>query len=140
MIDSDSLRFVDANIWLCAFVTGQDEAKSRKAQELVLTYQENLVISTQVINEVCVNLLRKAGMQEESVRKVIHAFYRRYKVHGLEDSILITASALRQRHSLSYWDSLIVAAALFADASVLYSEDMQDGLVIDGRLTIKNPF
>ena len=41
---------------------------------------------------------------------------------------------------LSHWDSLIVAAALAAGCDTLYSEDMQDGQVFEGRLTLKNPF
>ena len=44
------------------------------------------------------------------------------------------------RYDLSHWDALIVAAALATDCDTLYSEDMQDGQVFDGRLTVKNPF
>jgi len=47
---------------------------------------------------------------------------------------------LRRRYSLSYWDSTIVAAALNSGAEVLYSEDMQHGLTVEGRLEIRNPF
>lgn len=140
MTDPDSSYFVDTNIWLYAFISSQDSEKSKKAQEFILTHQGNLVVSTQVINEVCVNLIRKANMSEESVREVIKSFYRRYDVLVLEKSMLIKASELRQRYAISYWDSLIVASALAANATVLYSEDMQDGLVVDGRLTIKSPF
>ena len=140
MTDPDSSYFVDTNIWLYAFISSQDSEKSKKAQEFILTHQGNLVVRTQVINEVCVNLIRKANMSEESVREVIKSFYRRYDVLVLEKSMLIKASELRQRYAISYWDSLIVASALAANATVLYSEDMQDGLVVDGRLTIKSPF
>ena len=140
MTDPDSSYFVDTNIWLYAFISSQDSEKSKKAQEFILTHQGNLVVSTQVINEVCVNLIRKANMSEESVREVIKSFYRRYDVIILKKSMLIKASELRQRYAISYWDSLIVASALAASATVLYSEDMQDGFVVDGRLTIKSPF
>ena len=53
--------------------------------------------------------------------------------------LLIQASRLRERHSFSYWDSLIVSAALTAKADVLYTEDMQHGMLIDGVLKITNP-
>lgn len=43
-------------------------------------------------------------------------------------------------YSLSHWDSLKVATALQSDPTLLYSEDMQDGLVVDKQLTITNPF
>jgi len=46
---------------------------------------------------------------------------------------------LRQQHTFSYWDSLIVAAALDAGCDMLFSEDMQHGQTIDGRLTIISP-
>lgn len=102
MTDPDSSYFVDTNIWLYAFISSQDSEKSKKAQEFILTHQGNLVVSTQVINEVCVNLIRKANMSEESVREVIKSFYRRYDVLVLEKSMLIKASELRQRYAISY--------------------------------------
>lgn len=48
--------------------------------------------------------------------------------------------AMAQRHTLSVYDGMIVAAALTADCEILYSEDMHHGLVVDGRLTVVNPF
>jgi predicted nucleic acid-binding protein len=54
--------------------------------------------------------------------------------------ILESASNLRTQYSFSFWDSLIVASALAAEANILYSEDMQDGLIISNQLTLINPF
>lgn len=54
--------------------------------------------------------------------------------------LLLSASQLRHEYSLSYWDSLIVAAALASEVRVLYSEDMQHGLLIHETLKIVNPF
>ena len=45
-----------------------------------------------------------------------------------------------RRYKIAFYDAAIVAAALLADCDTLWSEDMHDGLVIDGRLTIRNPF
>lgn len=140
MSDPEQRSFTDTNIWLYAFITSQDETKSNIARKLLAASPGRLVVSTQVINEVCVNMLRKAGADEARLSQLIHSFFHRYEVVVLAESLLLAASNLRQRYSLSYWDSLIVAAALAADATILYSEDMQDGLVIDGRLTITNPF
>jgi predicted nucleic acid-binding protein len=50
------------------------------------------------------------------------------------------ALAIAERYSYRIYDALIVASALEARCAILYSEDMQDGQVIDGRLTIRNPF
>ncbi|MBF0624434.1 MAG: hypothetical protein HQL82_06460 [Magnetococcales bacterium] len=52
----------------------------------------------------------------------------------------LCASRLREAHSFNYWDSLIVAAALEAGCITLATEDLQHGRVIDGVLTILNPF
>jgi predicted nucleic acid-binding protein len=58
---------------------------------------------------------------------------------NVKADIVHHASSLRESYSFSYWDSLIIAAALNADCVVVYSEDMQNGLHID-NLTIINPF
>jgi len=130
--------FVDTNIWLYAFIASSDAHKSAEAQA-VIRREPHIVISTQVINEVTVNLLKKAAFAEDDLRNLISSFYSRYQVVEFDHSILLKASELRGQHHLSFWDSLIVASALAAGASQLLSEDMHDGLVVDGRLTITNP-
>ncbi|MEZ4708530.1 MAG: PIN domain-containing protein [Caldilineaceae bacterium] len=97
-------------------------------------------ISSQVINEVSVNLLRKAHFAEEQVQQLIESFFAKYPVIEADKAIFLAASNLRQRYSFSYWDSLIVASALQAGVEVLYSEDMQHGLKVNGQLEIVNPF
>jgi predicted nucleic acid-binding protein len=47
---------------------------------------------------------------------------------------------LKEKYCYSWWDSLILASALESDCVTVYSEDMQDGQLIEDRLTIKNPF
>jgi len=87
-----------------------------------------------------VNLLRRANFAEEDVRRLIESFFAKYPVIELSRSILLKASHLRQQHSMSFWDSTIIASALSAGVSVLYSEDMQHGLLIEGHLHVLNPF
>ena len=130
--------FIDTNIWLYAFIEGDDSVKSAAARMLI--QETDPVISTQVINEVFVNLLRRANFSEELVYRLIESFYEKYPVIELSKSGLLTASQLRQRYSLSFWDSTIVASALRAGVSVLYSEDMQHGVTIEERLDVRNPF
>lgn len=130
--------FVDTNVWLYGLVASQDEAKREIAKRIVTS--DGIVISTQVINETCVNLLRKAKMAEATVRHLIIAFYDKYQVVDASQATLLVASSLREAYSLSYWDSLIVASALEAGCTTLYSEDMHHGLVIDDILRIVNPF
>jgi len=58
----------------------------------------------------------------------------------LDMTIVRSAWGLWQREGISWFDCLIVAAALSAGCSMLYTEDMHHGQVIDGRLTLVNPF
>ena len=139
MKDKSQKYFVDSNIWLYAFIkSNQNEDKTKIANSIITS--GNIVISTQVINEVCVNLIKKAKFTEEKIQELGQDFYLNYQVVDFEPAIFRKASQLRQNYSLSYWDSLIVACALVAEAETLYSEDMQNGLVIDKALTIINPF
>lgn len=136
--ESSERSFLDSNIWLYAFITVAEEPKHSVAQALIQRVQP--VISTQVINEVCVNLLRKTSLQEPEISELVEAFYSKYQVISLSRDILVQASMLRQRYSLSFWDSLIVSSALASGVTHLYSEDMQHNLLVEQRLRIVNPF
>lgn len=130
--------FIDTNIWLYAFIQTDEASKSAIARKLI--QESDPIVSTQVINEVCVNLLKLTEFTEERIRQLIQAFYEKYPVVELDQSILLTASQVRQKYLLSYWDSIIIASALEAEVPILYSEDMQDGVMIEERLRISNPF
>jgi predicted nucleic acid-binding protein len=71
------LCFVDSNIWLYALIASQDKAKSARARQLA--QQDNLCLSTQVINEVCHNLIRKAGMSETDIQNLIESFHHKHR-------------------------------------------------------------
>ena len=98
------------------------------------------MVSTQVINEVCVNLIRKAGFSEVQIRELIAAFFEKYPVLETTQEAIIFASQLRERMSVSFWDSLILSSAMQSAVPILYTEDLQHCLVIDGKLRIENPF
>ena len=88
--------FVDSNVWLYAFIESAESAtKSGIARTLV---SEGRLISTQVVNEVCVNLLRKAQRTEEEIRRVVQAFYTQHCVVPIHESTMLTASELRESH------------------------------------------
>jgi predicted nucleic acid-binding protein len=130
-------RFIDTNIWLYAF-TDDDAQKKDAAQALIKTSQP--IISGQVINEVCVNLIKQAKFPEAQIGELIETFYQKYDVVETNKGLLLSPSQLRREHAISYWDSLIVAAALAGEVKILYSEDMQHGQVIRETLRIVNPF
>lgn len=139
MSENNAPAFIDSNIWLYALIQGQDLLKEKRANELIQTIGKT-IISVQVVNEVAANLLKKAGFTEQEIRELVESFYELHTVTPLTHDILVDASFVRERYRISYWDSLIVASARASKVLVIYSEDMHDGLVIEGNLTIINPF
>ena len=126
--------FADTNIAIYAF--DQDTAKAQKAEAIM---DGAPVISTQVVIEF-LNICRvKLGFDLETRHRLALELMRGCPVITVDCDVIADAMRVEARYGLSWWDSLIVAAALLAGCGVLYSEDMQDGLVIDGRLTIVNP-
>lgn len=131
--------FIDSNVWLHS-IMDQDEAKKAAAQKLVDRSGQKLFLRTQVLNEVCVNLKRKANVSEEQLRMIIGSFHLNHEVVQINESHLVKASEIRSHASFSFWDSIVAASALSANAQILFSEDMQDGYVLENRLRIENPF
>ena len=130
------MRFIDSNIWLYAIVKGPDAGKRQRA--LSALQAPGIVVSTQVVNEVCFNLIRKWGFDSKQIRRVIEAMYRRALVLPLDDASMRKACVLRDSYSFGFWDSQLVACAILGGCEVLESEDMQDGLIVDGSLLIRN--
>jgi len=134
----DSTYFIDTNIWLYSFIQSQNIEKTKIASAIIKKCE--IVISTQIINEMCVNLIKKVQFSEGRIQNLIESLYRKYTVFELSKDILLKASTIRIKHSFSFWDSVVAASALDCDADYLISEDMQDGFKIENKLTIINPF
>lgn len=133
--------FVDSNIWLYALLT-PDRRVPDVRQQRARQFLDRLVrpvINAQVVREVCNNLLKKSALDESGLQRWISDWYAICQVHPDSQAQHLRASQLRQTLALSFWDSLIVAAALDAGCTTLYSEDMQHGQRIADRLTIVNP-
>jgi predicted nucleic acid-binding protein len=127
--------FIDTNITL--YTIGQDKHKTEVARNLVGTVP---FVSAQVINECISVCLRKFGFSRAQAYAFADTIMRRTNVLPLDEAVIRKSAELAIQYQLSNWDALIVAAALLADCETLYSEDMQNGQVYDGRLTIINPF
>jgi len=132
------MRFVDSNIWLYALGSTGD-LKKQAAAASVINFPD-LVISTQVINEVCFNLIRKSGFDALQVQEVIESMYERALVVQPDKDSILLAVGLRESASLSYWDSQLVACAVLVGCAEFLSEDMHDGQLIEGSLRVRNPF
>ena len=137
-IDPEATYFIDTNIWLYAFIQGQDADKNKVARTVIKDCE--IVISTQIINEMCVNLIKKMAFSEIEIQNLIASLHWKYSVFELSQDILLKASQIRDIHSFSFRDSNVAACALYCDANYLISEDMQNGFLLEDRLKIVNPF
>ncbi len=131
--------FIDTNIWLYALIESDEHIENHHKAKQCIANAENIIISTQVVNEICVNLLRKGKKDMPYIAKFIPEFTSAYQTLAQITEDLITASIIRADYPISYWDSLMIASALRADCQILFSEDMQDGLYVYKRLQIQNP-
>ena len=127
--------FFDSNVLL--YVARHDPDKADTAERLS---GAGGVISIQVLNEVVHVARRKFGYDWAQTRRLTEGFEKLLTVTQVTVNVHHLGLHLAERHRLSWWDALIVAAALETGCDVLYSEDMHHGLVVDGRLTITNPF
>lgn len=131
--------FIDSNIWLYALIESDESIDKHHEAKQCIASAENIVISTQVVNEVCVNLLRKGKKDMAYIAQFIFDFTSAYQTLAQTTEDLMTASTIRTDYHVSYWDSLMITSALRAECQVLYSEDMQNGLYVYKRLLIQNP-
>jgi predicted nucleic acid-binding protein len=142
VVDLPGLFFLDTNVFVYSF-DAMAVAKQQIARQLIkdgLQTQRG-VIGTQVVQEFLNVALRRFARPmtvsegREYLRTVLMPMCQHTPSIGFYDRTLL----LREEHGYSFYDSLIVAAALELGCSTLLSEDMQDGQVIRG-LTIRNPF
>ena len=132
--------FLDTNIWFYAFVPTQSKPKYQQAIQLLEDTSLDICLSVQVLNELSVNLLKKTNFSEDDLQRLISSFYNHYQVFHLQEQVYLKASEIRKQHNFSYWDSLVIASALLGNCTKVYSEDMQDGFILENTLTIYNPF
>ena len=137
-IQRNSIYFIDTNIWLYSFIQSQNREKTEIAKTIIKECE--IVISTQIINEMCVNLIKKVNFSEKKIQNLVQSLYRKFTVFELSQDILLKSSEIRANYTFSFWDSVVAASALDCDANYLISEDMQDGFNLENKLTIINPF
>ena len=127
-------EFFDTNVILYLL---DDSPKAERAETLLTA---GGLISVQVLNEALINCLRKAGMSWDEAETFLTGVRAICPVLDLTAETHDIGRALGARYQLSVYDAMIVASALQAGCQTLYSEDMQDGVVIEGTLRITNPF
>ncbi|HEX8389019.1 MAG TPA: PIN domain-containing protein [Sphingomonas sp.] len=127
--------FLDSNVLVYAF------SSDPKTEEALRLLELGGIISIQSLNEFANVARRKLRMDWEELRTALRVIRIRCAPPIILDEPLHTQGLdVAERYRLSVYDAMIVAAALVAGCETLYSEDMHAGLVVDGRLTIVNPF
>ena len=129
-----SAEFADTNVVLYLL---DDGPKADRAEAILARGPR---ISVQVLNEALVNCRRKAGLGWEETGTFLAGIRALCPVEDLTLQTHDAGRALTERYGLSVYDAMIVAAALLAGCTTLWSEDMQDGLLVEGQLRIVNPF
>ena len=129
-------RFVDTNILI--YAVADDLRKRAIAEDLLL--QERIVISPQVISEFVVATLRKRILEPVKTIEYAHKLLSAFHLTAMTAETITDALKIMTTYHFSYWDSLILAAALESACTIVYSEDLQDGQQIANQVTIINPF
>ncbi|MGR9115843.1 MAG: PIN domain-containing protein [Gammaproteobacteria bacterium] len=128
-------KFLDTNIII--YSLGNDLSKRKQSIELI---SQGPVVSVQVLNETANILFKKFSMPIADVQNIIKRIAVECIVKSNTVNTHFTALAIKAKYRFSLCDSLIIAAALESNCSILYSEDMQHGQVIDNQIEIINPF
>jgi predicted nucleic acid-binding protein len=118
-----------------------DSDKYRLAKNLLTNRVKNssIYVSTQIINEFYVNALRK-GKTSQDIQNVLQQFFDDFNILSVSTETVQDCWRVFNRYKFSYWDSLIVASALESQSTILYTEDLSNGQIIDNTLKVVNPF
>ncbi|MGC8490608.1 MAG: PIN domain-containing protein [Syntrophobacteraceae bacterium] len=127
--------FIDTNVLL--YLLSLDNDKADRAENIL---RAGGLISVQVLNEMASVARRKLAMTWQETDEVLTLIRSMCRVVSLTVETHARGIAVAKRYGLNLYDAMIVAAALLGNCKTLYSEDMCDGLVIESRLLIRNPF
>ena len=133
-----STVFLDTNIVVYAYSGTELDKQSISRNILAM---DNTVVSTQVLQEFANTLIRKFKTDYPAVAKTLmECIQNSNTVHLNDGNTVLRACQVGERYQFSFYDSMIVAAALESGCSILYSEDLQHNQTIEGTLRIVNPF
>jgi len=130
--------FLDTNILIYLY-SESDADKRQAAYETLDRYQ--CVTSLQALNEACNTWFKKYSWNGIKIREHLDNIELVCdEIVPVSRNTLNTAISLKDRYSYSYYDCLMLASALESNSSIIFTEDMSNGQVINGTLTITNPF
>ena len=140
MSDVDGRRvFFDTNV--IVYTYDEDAPSKRDIARMMMKdslVAQTGVVSGQVLGETYVTLTKKLKIPVENAREEIQRLAG-FHVVEISSSLVLRAIEIEEEHQLSYWDSLIIAAAELASCDTVWSEDLNDGQCY-GSVTVRNPF
>ena len=131
----ESKAFFDTNVLL--YLLSEDAAMADRSEEIIAI---GGVISVQILNEFASVASRKLGMSWSEIRDVLSSIRTVCETEPVTVETHELGLEIAERYRLSFYDATIVASALRAGCETLYSEDLQDGQIINKQVTIRNPF
>ena len=129
--------FFDTNLLVYLY---SNDPKSAIVEKLIHTDFDEISLSIQVLNELYSVLTRKNLKTKKEAQIIINDLIENYRIYCLDEQCIKRAITLNIQSHFSYWDSLIIAAALETGCTTLYSEDLQHDQLIENSLRILNPF
>ena len=128
-------NFFDSNVLL--YTASSDIAKAERAETLIIG---GGTISVQVLNEIANVARRRMNYSWQRINLLLGRIRELLPVIPVTVAMHDAGLVLAERYEFAVYDAMIAAAAIECGCDRLWSEDMQDGMVIDRRLTIVNPF
>ncbi len=129
-LDSDILVYAELE---------PDSPKGKRAAQLILGVSRNGVIPIQVLGEFLRVVQRRLPAAFGEAVKQAERYRRIFLTPATTDDVLATAAQTSLNHALQFWDAVVCAAALSAGATMLLTEDLQDGRHLENLLLV-NPF
>lgn len=127
---------LDSNILIYAFAS-KDDFRKNIAKDIIAKCN---IISLQAINETAYVLLRKFNFPQEQLGQVVQFLKEQFIISSLTSNTLDQALQVCKKYNFSFWDSMMIAAALDNHCSIIYTEDMSHDQLVENRLRIINPF
>ena len=130
--------FIDSNILI--YAVSRNSSKCEVARKLLIENIDHIIISSQVVNEFINICIKKDIMTLDDTFKYAEEFMEIFNFCGIRKNEVKSAIQIKKKYKYSYWDCLIIASALENNCSVLYTEDLHHGQIIEKKLEIVNPF
>ena len=129
--------FLDTNVIVYCYTSTEPVKRSIALQ---LAQQQDIWVSTQVLQELSNTLRKKFHIPCPDIQLTLQEIHQNLEVFVNTYNVVLDATRIADRYGFSFYDCLIISSCLANGCNILYSEDMQDGQVIDGVLEIRNPF